>query len=134
MEKSKLRLGLLMDSFELPYWSYIMLKRIEQLDCTDIELVVLNDSQKPKVNMLYKIKNNWKYLLFILYNKVEDRLFRFEYDAFKSTDTTKLLDNIPVIRVRPRQTRYSDSIEDVDIGRIKKYQIDIFIRLGFRIL
>src|SRR5215510_12063621 len=134
MKKSKLRVGLLMDSFELPYWAYVMLEKIEQLDCAKIDLIILNDSQIPKVYLLSKIKNNWEHLLFILHNKAESRIFRSEHDAFKATDTTNLLGNIPIIRVKPKKTKYSDMIENVDIEKIRKYKIDIFIRLGFRIL
>src|SRR5438128_4296021 len=111
-----------------------MLRNIEQLDCAKIELIILNDGQIPKVHLLSKIKNNWEHLLFIFHSKIESRIFRSEHNAFKATDTTNLLDNIPVIKVKPKQTRYSDRIEDIDIEKIKKYEIDIFIRLGFRIL
>jgi hypothetical protein len=134
MEKTKLRVGLLMDSFELPYWTYIMLKKIEQSDCAKIELIVLNDDRRPNGPLLSKIKNRWKHLLFILYTRLDDRIFRCVLDSHRYIDTTNLLDSAPIIKVIPKKTKYSDRIENTDIEKIKKYKIDIFIRLGFRIL
>ena len=134
MEKTKLRVGLLMDSFEVPYWAYIMVMKIEQSEYAKIELIVLNDDRGPKVSLLSKIKNKWKYLSFALYTRLDGKIFRCIPDAHKYIDTTKLLDGIPIIKVLPKKTKYSDRIENVDIEKIKKYKIDIFVRLGFRIL
>jgi len=39
-----------------------------------------------------------------------------------------------VIRARPVQTRFSDSLSDADIERIREQRLDVCVRLGFRIL
>ena len=41
---------------------------------------------------------------------------------------------MPVMRVRPIRTRLSDVFEDTDVDAIEEHQIDVFVRLGFRIL
>lgn len=134
MEKRKLRVGLLIDSFYLPAWTYCMLERIQRSNYAEIVLLVLNDAPQEERDLFRKIKENWKTLFYFLYRKLEDRLFKPTPDAFEIKDVEKLLGNVQILKVKPRQKKFSDWIEDRDIEEIKKSHVDVFIRLGFRIL
>jgi hypothetical protein len=57
-----------------------------------------------------------------------------EPDAFKPIDASDLLRGIPAIEVSPRLTQFSDRFDADNIATIKAYDLDILIRLGFRIL
>lgn len=65
--RQKLRIGLLMNSYELPFWEYILIERLINSYYASIELVVLNESKKSRKTLLNKIKDSWKKIIFILY-------------------------------------------------------------------
>lgn len=55
-------------------------------------------------------------------------------DASKKIDAEELLADVEVIKVSPRRQQFSDYIESDDLARIQARNIDVFLRLGFRIL
>jgi len=131
---NKIRIGLLVDSLKLPAWVYTMLERIKKSDYAEIDLVVLNDGYKSKDYYLDRIIGNREYWLFNLYRRIDVSLFRPNRDAFAIMDAVGLLEGVPVIKVQPERDQYTDLIKARDIGEIKEYKIDVFVRLGFRIL
>jgi len=63
ISKKKLRLGLLLDSFEVPAWIYLMLKKIQNSDYAEINLIVLNGiSNKKKIREGFIVKFSNFYL------------------------------------------------------------------------
>lgn len=124
-----------MDSFDIPVWEYVMLEKIIKSDFGTIELIVLNDTKKEKRILIKKIvNNNLKTLFYIVYCQFENKLCKCSPNAFEKIESKGLLADIPTIEVRPRQTALFDLIEHEDIVKIKSFNIDVFIRLGFRIL
>ncbi len=134
LNKKKLRIGLLVDSYIIPAWAYLMLDRIKQSDYADINLVVLNTSEETKKEFFTRVKDNSDRLLYLAYRRLENKFIRPHPYAFAQREATDLLASVPVIKVKPTQTKYSDYFEEKDILEIKKHKIDIHIRLGFRIL
>jgi hypothetical protein len=135
MMHQKLRIGLLLDSFDIPTWEYVMLEKIIKSDFSTIELIVLNENKKEKVALLTKIvNNNLKTLFYIAYCQFENKLCKCSPNAFEKIESKGLLADIPTLEVSPRQTALFDLIEHEDIVKIKSFNIDVFIRLGFRIL
>ena len=134
-DQGKLRIGLLLDSFEVAAWVYEMLVTLRQSTYADIALIVLNDSPKPKRRSLVsRVLRAWDNLFFAAYWKLDAKLFAVTPDAFEPRNATALLHDVPVMRVRPECTKYSDRLADADIERIGTYHLDVFVRLGFRIL
>jgi hypothetical protein len=134
LNKEKLRIGLLVDSYIIPAWTYLMLDRIRQSDYAEIDLVVLNTAQETKNDFFTRVKNNSDRLLYLAYRKLEDTFIRPHPYAFAKREATDLLAAVPVIKVKPARTSYSDYFEGKDILDIKKHKLDILVRLGFRIL
>jgi hypothetical protein len=111
-----------------------MLERIQRSNYAEIVLVVLNDAPREDRDLFTKIKKNHNILLYALYRELEGRLFKSVPDAFEIKDIKSLLENVPVLKVKPERKRFSDRIEDHDIEEIRRFQIDVFVLLGFRIL
>ncbi len=130
----KLRIGLLMNSYELPLWEFILVERLINSYYASIEVVILNESIKHEKTLLQKIKSNWKHILFILYARLDQILFKVQPNAFEPKDTTDLLNGIPIIKAKPISTKFSDRLQTDDILKIKHHNLDILIRLGFKIL
>ena len=130
----KLKVGLLMDSFDVPYWVHKMIEKIQHSTHSQISLIILNQTEITKNSTSSKIKNNEDYFLYKIYTKLENRIYRPDIDAFQIKSTAKLLENIEKISVLPKLTKYSDWINDNDVDAIRKHDLDVIIRLGFRIL
>ncbi len=134
-DNGKLRIGLLLDSFVLPAWAYEMLVTVQQSPYAEIALIVLNDSEEAKRRSFFsRVVAAWGNILYVAYCKLEARVFTVDPDAFEQRNATALLQNVPVIPVKPHRTLYSDRIQHDDIAKIEKHAIDVFVRLGFRIL
>ncbi len=130
----KLKIGLLVDSENILAWEYEMLKRIENSNYAEIALVVENNIKKPKQSFFQKIKANSKQLGFLMFSIVENKLIKVSPDAFERKNINQLDHNAAKLKVVPKQTRFVDRFSEDDIEKIKKFEIDVFIRLGFRIL
>ncbi len=123
----KLKIAILTDSHQIPAWAFEMLIRIQTEGYGEIVLNILN--QKPKSS------GSPSPFLYRLYRAIDRRLFKNSQDAFASKNLKDLPNwTVPEIFVRPLQKKYSDSFSSQDIDLIRTYNLDITIRLGFRIL
>lgn len=132
--RQKLRIGLLLNSYELPLWEHVLIERLINSGYAAIELVILNDTKSIEKTFLKRIKDNWKNIVFILYSKLDQKLFKVQPDAFESKDSAGLLDGIPIVKAKPISAKFSDRFRDEDISKIKDCNLDLLIRFGFRIL
>jgi hypothetical protein len=134
MEKEKLRVGLLVNDYTIPFWAYKMIEDIQKSNHSEIKLIVRKQHKiKKKASFLNKIWEMRKEFLFFLYSKFEDKWFKLEPNAFEPKCLKDLI-HCPEIKVSPKETKFSDRILDEDINKIKTHEIDVFIRLGFKIL
>lgn len=134
MKKNKLRIGILLDDNRIPLWKYKMLEQIVQSEHSEIVLAIRKDrATSPKMSNRELFSNRIKLLGFTLLTKIQKRFFRFEDDALSRKNISDLI-KIPEIVVRTKQTKFSDYISEVDIEKIKAYNLDVLIRFGFRIL
>lgn len=133
--KEKLRIGVLLDSYEVPAWIYKMMEEILTSPACSVVLVVKNKAAetKPATGFLKKLIDNRKTILHSFYTKLDIRFQKSSPDAFAPKDISGIL-KAPTIEVEPKLTKHCDYINDTDIEKINEYKVDIFIRLGFRIL
>ncbi|TYK65766.1 glucosamine inositolphosphorylceramide transferase family protein [Colwellia echini] len=143
MPKNKLKIGLLVEDKHLPAWAFEMISQIKASNYAEISLIIENDVPKviPNVSIWDKIRNNKNRLgylcvrkvLEVIYDKLIDRVQTLP-DATESKSCEQLYQNTPLIKVKPIQKLHSDYFLDTDIQTIKESQLDVIIRLGFRIL
>ena len=130
----KLRIGILTDGNDIPAWSYKMLEKIINSDHSEIILLVKKEeSDNENISFFNRIWRTRKDLFWILYNKLENKIFKANPDAFDLKDIKELI-NCDEITVKPKETKFSDYILPEDVEEIKSYNVDVFVRLGFRIL
>ncbi|MBI2825162.1 MAG: hypothetical protein HYX69_10790 [Planctomycetia bacterium] len=131
----KLRVGLMVSSLETPAWAKVMLERIRASAYADIVLVVRDASpQRPRASLWRRLVAQRRHLLYAAYRRLDARLFPVRRDAFASCDLSALLADVPVMDAVPRRTRHSDYFSDDDLAAIRAYDLDVLVRLGFRIL
>jgi hypothetical protein len=126
--KKKLRIGVLLDSKTVPYWALTMFEKI--LAYNNCEIVVGIVKKGENLHSSDKIKT--KQSLFDIYRKLENRFKVPSRNTFES----KSLENIvpEYIEIKTNSTKLSDSISVKDFELIKSYELDVIIRLGFKIL
>jgi hypothetical protein len=135
LEHVPLRVGLLLDSLTQPAWVARSIGLAMETGVVDLALVVLRDvPAAPRAPFLTRLRRASKHILYITYTKLDQKLFPVRPDPFEPTDLTQLLKDVPVQRVTPRQTRFSDYFPDGDVEMIRGYKLDVAVRFGFRIL
>jgi hypothetical protein len=131
----KVRVGLMLDSYSVPHWVYRMIERIQRDGHAEIALVISNQSDsQPARGFWDKIKGNHGQLFYLALLKIEGALYRPSWDPFAETDLRPLLSDTPELTVQPVQKRYSDYFTRADTDQIKSCELDVLVRLGFRIL
>ena len=145
MQKSKLRIGLLLNGTELVAWAYRMIEIIKDSDYAEISLIVENTlpAEKRRLTLVSQIARKirsgqfWTTVIRLTLTTLERRLIGKPGglpNASKQVDGKDLLAGIEVIKVHPKRQGFSDYIEGDELARIQAHNIDVFIRLGFRIL
>lgn len=133
-----LRIGLLLDSLTQPRWVHRIVTQIQASACAQIALVVLNGGPAGEHTAapagLRKLAVYRHDLLYLLYRKLDERLFAPPGHAFEPVDLTPLLGDCPTLTVRPVQKKYSDYLQPEDFAAIRVADLDVALRFGFRIL
>ncbi len=129
--REKLRLGILLDSYQVPAWVHAMLERIHPSDYAAIGLVVLNDSAGREASIVQPPRPGYRHLLYNSYRKLDDRLFRPQPDALARRDLGDLLAGVSCLRVIPQRSAQSHRFDAADVRRIAEQDLDVLIQIGF---
>jgi hypothetical protein len=127
MVKPKLRIGLLLDGYDLPNWTVQMIDQIQQSKNSEIVLTILKKKRDSVKNPRYKTILG-KDLLYNLYCKFENLLYDKGSNLFKVKDIRGVL-NCPELDISFDET---SSEEFGDLGHVKTIQdfnLDVLIKL-----
>lgn len=133
----RLRLALLLDGLSQPKWVARAIAELTASPAVEIVLVILNDSPPTPKRRFARLRSwvrNRRYLLYALYQRLDRWRFQTSNDPFASVDLSGELKDIPILRVAPRMTKHCDYFEANDVETIQRYDLDVAVRLGFRIL
>jgi hypothetical protein len=125
MHNQKLKLGLLLDSFDVPAWVNTVVRRVADDNAGEFVLVVLN-ANSDKLQ-----KNNRSTIVYSIYNRIDEKLFTKEPSPFALKNIAELFSNVPIIKAAPIIKDNNSFLSESDIQYIKKYQLDILIKFGF---
>lgn len=133
---SRLRVGLLVDSLVQPAWVERALERVVASGAGSIVAVVRNvpEPPAPARSRLRLWAQNRRHLLHAAYQRFDRWRYATADDPFASRDISTLVRGATVLDVRPRRTRFSDTLDDADVDAIERLELDVLVRLGFRIL
>lgn len=135
--KPKLKIGIFIDSYFVPYWEYAIIEQIQNSDFAEISLIVRNISDRNSFKYKWqRIRKSLGRIVFIIYRELDNYFFKpfCNPDAFDRKDLRPLIMQPNVIDVLPIQTKHCDIFDENDITRIREHNIDVFLRMGFRIL
>ena len=129
--KQKLKIGLLTDSDSIPAWSHKMLERINNSDHSDVVIVIKKDqSELKKSSFFSKLWENKNDVLWIVYCRLENILYKPQPNAFKVRNIKELIDCDELV-VETKKQEISDCFLQSDVDKIKQYDIDVLINLCF---
>jgi hypothetical protein len=134
--KRPLRVALLINSFTVSRWIHDVVQDLRVSKIADVALVIKRESEvgQARPSFLRRIARNRSRVLYALYTRLDNFIFRAEPDPFTLSDIEPLLRDCPVLRVTPITTKHSDYFSDADVATIRAYDIDVAVLFGFRIL
>ena len=138
----KLRVGLLLGSTEAAAWVARMLERIHASDYAQIVLLVVDQSPPvPGVALLTRLRRAPRQTLQGIVRRGLDAFNQRWLEAksnlpsaFARLDLMPLLGGLPRVDVVPTRTLWSDRFSDAEIAAIRTHDVDVLLRIGFRIL
>lgn len=135
-----LRVALLLDSMSQPVWVERALAELRQTRAVTFSVVILNGARTEVAERLTPLArlrrwyDNRRYILAALYRRFDRWHNPVEADPLVETNITPLLGDVPVYRLEPRQTKHCDYFTDEDVAALRALDLDVAVRLGFRIL
>ena len=131
-----LRIGLLIDSFVQRSWIHQVVSEIQASDFARVVVVIKNEAPaaQPSAGRLQNYWRNRDYLLYALYDKIDQRRVKVSPDAFSPVDLKPLLEDVPVVSVTPEMKKYSDWFPEDALKQIREFDLDVALCFGFRIL
>jgi hypothetical protein len=132
-----LRIGVLIDSFAQRKWIHQVINEIQSSGFAEIAVVIKNEaatSSQPAPGRLASYWHNRQYLLYALYDKLDQRRVKVSPDAFEITDLKPLIGDIPIVPVTPIEKKYSDWFPAETLDQIRGFDLDVALCFGFRIL
>ncbi|MCB0293557.1 MAG: hypothetical protein KDH97_25110, partial [Calditrichaeota bacterium] len=95
-DKQLLKIGLLIDSFQIPAWAYRVVEKICQGGYAQFALVILHPAAKTSDNWGIKAPGNFGSLLYRMFEKFEDQRYN-PLNPFTLTDVKPLLTRATVM-------------------------------------
>jgi len=129
--EKKIRVGLLIDSNDIPFWAYEMINELEKSSYALVVLLIIKEKPNTgiqKKSFLKKIN----YLFYVIYRKLDDIVFG--KSEMLSRQNISNIKKIQTVRVKPKTQGIYEIIEENDIQQIQYYNTDILIRIGFGLL
>ena len=131
--KPKLRIGLLLDSFNVMKWQKKVIEEVHNSNYADLDLLILNNTFNERKSFYVKYFD-WRRKVYSIFDKIDEKFHRQSENAFELFNIESFLSEVPRIYVEPKKTKYSDYFKDEDIQSLNKKNLDVVIRFGFRIL
>lgn len=136
--RTPLRIGVMLNSTEVPAWTYRILEDISKSPFCELAVAIIDDRPaaelKGGARFLARLRSLWRHSLFNLYARWDHRRYRPRKDAFEMRDAGTLLAGAVRLDVVPVEGKFTDRISASDVARVRSADLDVLLRFGFRIL
>jgi hypothetical protein len=128
-----LRVGLLLDSFLQPRWVRDVVEDVARSSVATVVLVVMKgQSPTDDAGFLRRLLAGRRTLFWRLYMAVDELLFQSAPDPFVRGDLQPLLQDCPVLEVRPSRAGGADRLLPADVSALLGYRLDVALLFGDR--
>lgn len=129
-KRSKIKIGLILDSFDVPLWIYLLIKKLKESNHASISVIIYNDklnSEQKKANITIKKheRSNWLLNTYIKYEKRRTKLIS---DLTESKNCKWIIDEL----IGKNETCKIIEFNDIDINKLKECNLDVIINLSFK--
>jgi hypothetical protein len=125
MQKEKLKLGIFLDSCEVPAWVYDAIQRIVDGGSGEINLVILN------ADFGERISAHRSTCVYDVFNRIDEQVLSKQPDPFAVKNVRDLLAPAAFVSVRPVIVDNCYYLKGTDVRSIRAYQLDVLVRFGF---
>jgi len=135
-----LRIGVLLDDLNAPAWACSMLQTIKDGQFATIELLVVDNGPEPpssKAPGYPKWQQPFQSACAALADSIYNGFINRDNgadDAVQSQSIKSLLPDTAILNVRTEKTEHTDQLDAESIVEISSYELDVILRVGFRIL
>ena len=129
--KRKLRVGLLLKSYQAPAWLYCSIEKIVESYYAEVAIVVINEGDYGNISRLRRLRKKIEFMAYTLFRKTEEKIFQCRPNALESKNMRILLKSVFSLKVRPKQNKGLHYLAKSDIQNIKNFDLDILIEGGF---
>ena len=131
-----LRIGIMLNSKTSTRWVAKIVADIQKSSFAKIVLVVQRGSIPvgPKKSLWQRLKGYWTHSIFERYQRWDRQHHQVELNAFEETDLSDLLKDAETLTFQPIQKGFVDRFAPEDIERLRKANLDVLFRFGFRII
>jgi hypothetical protein len=126
MDKTKLRLGLLLDSYTLPAWANRSIELILDGGCAEISLIILRPTASSAAHQ-QKAGQRSGPVVFRALNAVDEKLFVRQLNALENVDCAPHCTGVPVLQAEVTQCGESGYLSAKDIEQIRGYDLDLIV-------
>ena len=129
-----LRIGLMLDAASVPGWIAPALTEIQERGLGEVVLAVIR--QEPPRKRPSRPLQWWRNRSVLGYALIERLARRTAHkgELHQEVDLSIACPGSAMLQVSPQVGKWTDSLSDEDVATIRGYQLDILLRLGFRIL
>jgi hypothetical protein len=122
-----IKIGLIIDSDEIPSWVNLMIEEILKLNFVKISVIFKDNSKKEiKKKINNEIKENILYDLYLLYERKRFKPIK----NLNINEKIRKIENINQVEIFPMLKNSTYYLSDEEIKKIEKYDLDLIIRLG----
>ena len=125
----------MLNSNLVPNWTFKMLKQINEGDYATLSLIVMNGAYDNKhINIFRRMFNRKNIFFGIVVDKVDRLARKITPNYYAPKNIANIFKSVPIVNAVPLQKKYSDYFSIDTIKDIMSYELDVMIRLGFRII
>ena len=127
----KLRVGLLLDSLTLSAWKFTAIQRLACSNDAELVLVVINRSLPTGGSAKRFYQKNSASWLYRVFNAIDEKIFLRTANALAQVDASSVFSQVPIIGMTPIDGNQGQYFSTSDVEKIKSYELDILVKLGF---
>jgi hypothetical protein len=129
-----LKLGIMLDSYDVPFWVNTIIDKISDNPNIELKLVILNngDQSSQKRTLWQKVIENK--FLYHRYLAWERKRIASYLETLKDCNISQKLDDIACLPVIPIGKKFIHRFDPKDVKEIQKFQLDVILRFGFKII
>jgi hypothetical protein len=131
MVPRKLRIGLMLDGYEVPAWFYSALQRLLASGCGDVRSIIINRKVTRAESTVVGLLRNCRQLVYLACTRVDAKIFKSSRDAFEVSDVRQLVGTALRLDILPVQEGEFQTVATNDVNKIRSMDLDIIVKNGF---